>query len=140
MRIVIALIILFLVSCGQGLRKPEMLTDKSSNPVSLSAKSCSCTNAEAPVCALSTSGYVTLINSCVAQCNKLNYTNGACTAGSCNLKSGRICGQPPMPVCPPGNMCIQRMPDPAWYENECLLIRANASVLASVRCNQSSQF
>ena len=69
----------------------------------------------------------------------LSYTNGACTSGSCNLKSGRICGQPPMPICPPGNMCIQRMPDPIWYENECELIRANASALTSAQCSQSNQ-
>ncbi|MCO4793808.1 MAG: hypothetical protein KC493_08855 [Bacteriovoracaceae bacterium] len=53
---------------------------------------------------------------------------------SCNSESGVVCGQPPMPPCPPNMFCTQVMPDPVSYENECALLQAKARMIKPGSC------
>lgn len=45
-----------------------------------------------------------------------------------------VCGQPPMPLCPEGYSCIQMMPQPRTYSNQCELSRAGASFISDGVC------
>lgn len=54
---------------------------------------------------------------------------------SCNRNSGQVCAQPPMPPCPPNVYCIQVMPEPTTYENECAMMEANARLIRPGSCD-----
>ena len=45
-----------------------------------------------------------------------------------------VCGQPIMPVCPPGQFCTMQMPSPKTYSNMCELKRSNAVLLFKSEC------
>jgi hypothetical protein len=55
-------------------------------------------------------------------------------ATNCNISSGQICGQPPMPPCAPNAFCAQVMPNPVTYENECKMKEVNATFINSGQC------
>lgn len=52
----------------------------------------------------------------------------------CKYGDGPVCGQPPMPSCPPGLACIQLMPAPKTYSNRCEMELAKADFIAEGRC------
>lgn len=52
----------------------------------------------------------------------------------CTMESAPVCGQPPMPTCPPGMGCAQVMPQPRTYSNRCMMNRASASFLYEGQC------
>ena len=54
---------------------------------------------------------------------------------NCNNNSGQVCAQPPMPPCPPNVFCAQVMPDPMTYENECVMMEANARLIKPGSCD-----
>ena len=45
-----------------------------------------------------------------------------------------VCGQPPMPPCPPGFGCPDVMPLPETYPNECEMQRAGAELIHEGEC------
>jgi len=54
---------------------------------------------------------------------------------NCNNNSGQVCAQPPMPPCPPNVYCVQVMPQPTTYENECAMMEANAKLIKLGSCD-----
>jgi len=46
-----------------------------------------------------------------------------------------VCGQPPMPECPPGMACPQVMPDPETYNNDCEMTKAGATLIYEGECD-----
>ena len=55
---------------------------------------------------------------------------------SCRENSGPVCGRPPMPPCPEGQMCAQVMPKPQMYPNQCELEKAKATPLPRKACRE----
>lgn len=45
-----------------------------------------------------------------------------------------VCGQPPMPPCPPGFGCSHVMPHPQTYPNECEMEKAGATLIHEGEC------
>lgn len=135
------LLSLLAFSCGQ-----ELSTSGRAKNSQFNAVTCSCSNNYAPVCGIANNQYVTFTNACVAQCNGVNYTDGACSNNSgsatanngqpCNPNSGQICGQRPT-ICDPSpdTVCAQVMAQPMLYANECEMINAGASAVAPSDCN-----
>ncbi len=58
---------------------------------------------------------------------------------SCTQEYNPVCGQPPMPVCPEGLDCIQVMPEPQTYSNECMMRIAGAEFLYRGACTNTQQ-
>ena len=56
----------------------------------------------------------------------------------CTLQYDPVCGQPPMPVCPPGMACAQVMPQPKTYGNACMMRADNATLLYADECSEPS--
>lgn len=52
----------------------------------------------------------------------------------CDSEENLICWQPPMPKCEDWNFCIQVMPNPKTYSNQCFMNQDNASFLYSWQC------
>jgi hypothetical protein len=123
-------IALILVSCGQELRTPSSRGSGSSN---FSGLTCSCSDLNEPVCGFDGSRYITFLNSCIAQCNGFNYTNGVCApsvSAQCSQASGQVCG---LPSCPTGVSC-----QPAGiFSDECALESAGATKVDLSQCTQS---
>ena len=57
---------------------------------------------------------------------------------NCNANSGPLCGQPPMPDCPPNMFCVQVMPQPVTYQNECLMKEAKATLIGIGACPRTT--
>ena len=57
---------------------------------------------------------------------------------ACDSSSGSYCGQPPMPVCPPNIYCVQVMPAPKTYSNECTMKDAGATFIQAGTCPSTS--
>jgi len=53
---------------------------------------------------------------------------------SCPEYYSPVCAQPPMPECPEGMMCIQMMPPPKTYSNECFAWLDKAEILYEWIC------
>lgn len=53
---------------------------------------------------------------------------------ACDSQSGTYCGQPPMPACPPNVYCIQVMPTPQTYANDCTMKDAGATFIQAGSC------
>lgn len=82
-----------------------------------------------PVCA---EGFKDLDNKSISNCLGLKVLwVGKC---DCDLASGEICGQPPMPECAAGMMCTQVMPLQKIFANECELKKANAQEVSIENC------
>ena len=56
----------------------------------------------------------------------------------CTMEYAPVCGQPPMPVCPPGMACIEMMPAPATYGNDCMRRVADAEFLYTGACEDQT--
>lgn len=123
-------ILLILFSCGQELRTGSSKGSSSSN---FSGLTCSCSDLRQPVCGFDGSRYITFLNSCIAQCNGFDYTNGTCApsvGAQCNQSSGEVCG---VPACPSESNC-----QPAGiYSDECALLAAGAAKVDLSQCTQS---
>ena len=52
----------------------------------------------------------------------------------CTSEYNPVCGQPPMPYCPPGLACIQAFPAPRTYSNICLMSKDNATLVYYGSC------
>lgn len=88
-----------LVSCGQqGNDTGSTSVSQRLEQEQFNSSSCSCALAYQPVCGNNGVYEVTFINSCLAQCNGMEYTDGICpTAGtstSCASSSGQVCARP----------------------------------------------
>ncbi len=129
MKLIISILFLTLLSCGQNLSNDGGGGRESSQ---LSGLSCACTAQYAPVCALSGNEYVTYSNACMAQCDGADYINGACdgtqasvNGQSCNASSGQVCGQIQI-KCTAGQVCTGTPPAPTYFTNECEMKINNA--------------
>lgn len=58
------------------------------------------------------------------------------TAQVCEAVYKPVCGQPPMPVCPPGIFCTMVMPSPQTYDNECQMNKAEAKLINEGTCTK----
>lgn len=118
-------------SCGQdALKERDRKLGSNLNQDSKITRDCSCGFDNNPVCGNDGKTYN---NPCLATClSSGGYSQGAC---SCNSNSGYLCGQPPMPICPDGQVCAQVMPALKSYADECELVRANARYLYLGICN-----
>jgi hypothetical protein len=52
----------------------------------------------------------------------------------CTAEYDPVCGQPPMPPCPPGMACPDVMPQPRTYGNGCEMLRDGATLLYEGEC------
>lgn len=53
---------------------------------------------------------------------------------ACTLEYNPVCAQPPMPVCQTGMACIQVMPAPKTFNNECEMEKAEAQFISNGIC------
>jgi len=56
------------------------------------------------------------------------------TNTQCSQAYDPVCGQPPMPLCPPGIFCAMVMPAPVVYDNQCLMEKAGAAFIKKGAC------
>lgn len=54
---------------------------------------------------------------------------------ACTMEYNPVCGQPAMPICPIGMECVQMMPLPQTYSNQCMLAAAKATLLYEGVCD-----
>jgi hypothetical protein len=137
MKLIITLLFLTLLSCGQNLNNDGGGGRESSQ---LNGLTCACTAQYAPVCALNGNNYVTYSNACMAQCDGVDYINGACdgtqsnvNGQSCNSNSGPVCGQIQI-VCNAGQVCTGTQPAPKYFSNECEMKVNNAVEINDQYC------
>lgn len=119
-------ILFIIISCGQDNMKKRTrdLGYAQINQERSGRNTCSCAFEHSPVCGNDGKTYN---NPCLASCHQSGgYNNGAC---SCNANSGYLCGQPPMESCPSGQACVQVMPAPKTYSDECVLLGENANFI-----------
>ncbi|MEA3322815.1 MAG: hypothetical protein U9Q12_01190 [Patescibacteria group bacterium] len=58
----------------------------------------------------------------------------AIVPGVCTEEYMPVCGQPPMPECPEGVACMQVMPQPQTYSNQCMMQQADAVFIKDGPC------
>ncbi len=137
MKLIISLLFLTLLSCGQNISNDGGGGRQSSQ---LNGLTCACTAQYAPVCALKGNQYVTYSNACMAQCDGIDYINGACDGSqssvngqSCNVNSGQVCGQIQI-KCNAGEVCTGTPPAPRYFTNDCEMKINNAVLIDSSNC------
>lgn len=138
MREILLSLLFILFSCGQDL--PSKSSSRATASSNLSGVSCSCSDANSPVCGNAGDQYITFLNACIAQCSNYDYVDGICPEElnpRCNQASGLVCGQPPMPTCPSNMACATVMPAPVVYSNHCELISAGATMIEMSNCSSN---
>lgn len=137
MNLIISLLFVTLLSCGQNLTNDGGGGRASSE---LNGMTCACTAQYDPVCAMSGNKYVTYSNACMAQCDGVDYQNGACDGSqssvnnqNCNINSGQVCGQIQI-RCNAGEVCTGTRPAPRYFANECELKFNNAVEVNNSYC------
>lgn len=125
---------LFLSACGQDPQSFEGSrfgagAQSLSGPESERGIACSCAFHYDPVCGVNG---LTYTNSCVANCEGVDYRSGECQDGqkACNPSSGHVCAQPPCD----SSDCSNGMPHARAYTSECSMMQGGGAFIHKGLC------